>query len=174
MVKAILEGRKTMTRRIIKPQPDNQLTGYSLLGTHCWRDENLNLDEIPYGNYTACPYGQVGDRLWVRETWAIIKENDNVCIYDMSQNSGLFFKADNPTSPKVGKWRPSIFMPRWASRIDKIIALLRVERLLDISEADAKAEGFNSIDEFLTYWNILNKKRGYGTDINPWNWVIGW
>ena len=66
MVRAILEGRKTVTRRVLKPQPENELSMYSLNGAINWRDDNLNLDEYPYGNYSGCPYGQVGTILWVR------------------------------------------------------------------------------------------------------------
>lgn len=170
-VKAILDGRKSMTRRTyglekINQEPDAHWYITSRDEIY-WRFSDLRYEE-EYVD-VKCPYGQVGDRLWVRETWWYPP-------LDESQNKRMLaYKANlDVTTASQVRWRPSIFMPRWASRIDRIITLLRVEHLLDISEADARAEGFNSIEEFLVYWDILNKKRGYGTDINPWNWVIGW
>ena len=183
MVQAILEGRKTQTRRVIKPQPE-------FLGKHkMYQWGNATGNEYFLKDWASnqhilpkFPYGQVGDRLWVRETWAIIKENDGVDISDMSQNSGLFYKADNSYSEAIGKWRPSIFMPHWASRITLEITGVRVERLQEITEEDATAEGicFNewaycgkyAKDIFKELWNSLNAKRGYGWETNCWVWVI--
>ncbi len=180
MVKTILDGRKTQTRRVIIPQPKFVKSGVSAYAYE-WKGQYVSLKK---GLIELCPYGQVGDRLWVRETWAIIKENDNVPIYEMSQNSGLFFKADNPTSTKVGKWRPSIHMPRWASRITLEITEVRVERLQEITEEDCYKEGielphkrYDGVDRatrllFQYLWDTLNAKRGYGWDTNPWVWVL--
>ncbi len=186
MVKAILEGRKTQTRRVIKPQPENELTMYSLNGAINWRDENLNLDEEPYGNYSGCPYGQVGDRLWVRETWAM--------GFTSQRPDSVIYKADDtplPTSLERGtytakagwgKWAPSIFMERGDSRITLEITEVRVERVQEISLKDAIEEGvtkpvdvFHStifITNFMVLWDSLNAKRGYGWESNPWVFVI--
>jgi len=183
MVKAILEGKKTQTRRVMKPQPDNELTKYSLNGAINWRDESSNLGEYPYGNYTGCPYGQVGDRLWVRET------------YWQDQSGGLWgYKAGGiewPPSNCGGKAKPSIHMPRWASRINLEITGIRVERLQEITEIDALNEGAEAwyktapntygagyiwdskghIMGFARLWNSINKPP-YDWGSNPFVWVI--
>jgi len=193
MVKAILEGRKTMTRRVMKPQPDNELTMYSLNGAINWRDELLNLDEYPYGNYTGCPYGQVGDRLWVRETW-----DDMVCLASTEKGKGkgesnpLYKASADSTELKImqGHWKPSIFMPRWASRITLEITGVRVERLQEIDSWDCIYEGIHQkffnpqynivtdkpnsklILDFHTLWDSINAKLGFGWDTNCFVWVI--
>ena len=164
MVKAILEGRKTMTRRVVKPQPENKLQGYYLNGAYAWRDPELNLDEYPYGNYTSCPYGQVGDRLWVRETW--------------HQDTGLagraiHYKADG----EAYLWKPSIFMPRRFSRITLEITNIRVERLQEITAGDCAKEGsYMATDKddeggFVNLWDSINSKT-FPWSENPWVWVI--
>jgi len=179
MVKAILEGRKTQTRRVIK------INGYAITSP----EESLELCEegaIYYSinsmsGYYKPPY-QVGDILWVRET----------CYYETfyrEPGEGTWvYKADNPDYPTIpGKWTPSIYMPREAARIFLRVKNVRVERLQDITEEDAIAEGvllnygasderfcrFQSYrDAFKALWDDLNKKRGYGWDINLWVWVI--
>ncbi len=192
MVKAILDGRKTQTRRVIKFKP---LTNEFGREWACpFTNDGLNWVFTAGFGMSArqlrikCPYGQVGGRLWVREThyrFGMWKKNGLTKTgkqrWQFKPLGELIWYMPNPpdvvckSRKEIGYFkRPSIFMPRWASRIDKIIKLLRAEHLLDISEADAKAEGFNSIGEFFAYWDILNKKRGFGTDMNPWNWVIEW
>ncbi|WP_186083797.1 hypothetical protein [Burkholderia gladioli] len=166
MVRAILDGRKTQTRRVAK-----EFAG---------RD---NLDAIlrRFPNQQGCPHGEPGDRLWVRETWG---------QYQLAPED-IVYRADEDFpcgSPK--RWRPSIHMPRWASRITLEITGVRVERLQDISEADAIAEGIEhtsdgfSVDEgrhfhaarardsFASLWDGLNEARGHGWEANPWVWVI--
>ncbi len=180
MVRAILNGSKSQTRRVIKPQPTHIYCSYS---------GRYHFD----GKMANCPYGQAGDRLWVKETWRLECEakspesntpvhifykadggSKEVRLTDLVYNEAGIYLPSIHNALSDGAWQSSRFMSRWASRVQRIITLIRAERLLDISEADAKAEGFNSVKEFLTYWDILNKKRGYGTDVNPWNWVIGW
>ncbi len=185
MVKAILEGRKTMTRRIIKPQPDlgiDPFEGYSHITVGNYSpaliDKNGEMypgEEI-FGAYTddgewgwKCPYGQVGGRLWVRETWKKLHP-----IMD----SKALYKADM-MAPDLGKpWRPSIFMPRWASRILLEITEVRVERLNCMTESDVSAEGYETEvgaepkPAFSVFWDSINAKRGYGWSVNPWVWVI--
>lgn len=131
MVRAILDGRKKMTRRVVKYPPFDSC------------DEGI-LSEWAIGNI-ACPYGQKGDRLWVRETWKPINhaQRTDETYVRYAADEGLLaikheMKMDVPT-----KWRPSIFMPRWASRIRLEVTDVRVERLNDISEEDAIAEGFD-------------------------------
>ena len=152
MVRAILDGRKTMTRRIVKA------------GT---RDD-----------WNACPYGVIGDRLWVRETWRCFGGRE----YEYQQHQpSIIYRADDGPTHNEGGWRPSIFMPRWASRITLEITGVRVERLQDISEADAEAEGCtgdhradrdsDAAQEFRSLWNQINGKRA-SWDSNPWVWVV--
>ena len=170
MVKAILEGRKTQTRRVIKPQPED-FDGDNILWKGRWKPLNV------------CPYGQVGDRLWVKETWTP----------DIFTGKPLWYKANGiPDSLKNIRWKPSIFMPRWASRITLEITGLRVERLQEITEEDTIKEGIvmnnrpfegwywmpniysttNPIVAFEKLWDSLNAKREYSWEQNPWCWVL--
>lgn len=158
MVRAILDGSKTMTRRIIRPQP----THFNPAGTP--------RRVVPNGGPSesiCCPYGEPGDRLWVRETWNVthhsqLAPGENIaksaedCVRDNngfmpSCAEGVVYAADGVTSHPVhgkARWRPSIHMPRWASRILLEIVSVRVERLQDISEDDARAEGIERGKDF--------------------------
>lgn len=133
MVLAKLAGVKTQTRRMLKPQPVVRPIGWGKF------DDNPKMR-------IRCPYGYPGDRLWTRETWAVRRDRDEVKIRDLDPKlDGPWYRADGEEpggcAGGIGKWRPSIFMPRWASRLLDEIVSVRVERLQDISEADAKAEG---------------------------------
>lgn len=150
MVRAILEGRKTVTRRIVTPQPpaDCQAwAGWILdsttsddVGKASWHDQAGPLAFKTH--HVRCPYGQPGDRMWVRETWY------NDAAFGKPE---IFYRADGSFDEQfeqhrlgqVGpfKWRPSIHIPRWASRINLEVTGVRVERLQDITEAEALAEG---------------------------------
>lgn len=133
MVQAILLGRKTITRRVVKPQPriDKQ-TGDIYLKSF---NEVIPVEEWAHAHAALCPYGKVGDKLWVRETFAVIGHTTKHYVY----------KADAEGIPKWEdmKWKPSIFMPRAACRITLQITSVKVERLQDITEAQAIAEGIN-------------------------------
>lgn len=153
MVRAILDGSKTQTRRIVKPQPfiDD-------MGNFCWNGMNFGQDfDGPHIQAIAspvpssktkrvhCPYGKPGDRLWVRETWAAGISTG--CSWhaqegpvDQMQEFQIRYRSDGDDG-FFGKWRPSIFMPRRYSRITLEITGARVQRLQDINEADAIAEG---------------------------------
>ena len=161
MVRAILEGRKTQTRRIVTTAKDKD--------TGCELAQHEIAAEANAGNYRNCRYGQPGDRLWVRETWGVIShgwnEHDQMVdwipdrpatpIHEMRFGRGYYsghviYAADGsnewPSDDDGGGeprscWRPSIHMPRQASRITLEITSVHAERLNDISEADAKAEG---------------------------------
>jgi hypothetical protein len=129
MVRAILDGRKTQTRRTIKPVP-------TVNGVGAIFDEGDRQEDFvkPYWVFPeTCKYGKPGDLLWVRETWAK-GETAGVARYRATDP-----QCDDTTSGL--RWRPSIHMPRWASRITLRITDIRVERLHDISEDDARAEG---------------------------------
>lgn len=160
MVRAILDGSKTQTRRAIKPQP-RVLAGELL----CWRDDAMTNEEL----VVRCPYGAPGDRLWVRETWAPL-------------TTGYAYRADTIwNAPPADRWRPSIHMPRLASRITLQITGVRVQRLQEISESDAISEGIgesgyqdvfggNAVAHYHRLWNVIN---GIGSwEENPWVWVV--
>jgi hypothetical protein len=212
MVRALLDGSKTQTRRIIKKQPKGKLMQFVHLlrrGWHAWYDGE---DQV------NCPYGQPGDRLWVRETWRIgawNEDEEQIAVDYMADGYArkewldvplderdLFsrlWKQSTDDAIKAGikrdffdeyHWepgqspcriRPSIFMPRWASRITLEVVDVRVERLQDISEADAWAEGCLGYDddvtggqsgygEYAQLWESINGKGSW--DANPWVWVI--
>ncbi|MBY0483473.1 hypothetical protein [Nitrosomonas sp.] len=173
MVRALLDGRKTQTRRVCKGQRE-------LSNNH-----DFQLDR--------CPFGKSGDRLWVRETWQGPLFDDEIpedwnsdkyktpeyCYYKASGDSCDFTDADDNF---VERWSPSIHMPRWASRILLEVTNVRVERLQDISEEDAIAEGIISpmfgsdLDRmqyragFQNLWESINGKGSW--DLNPWVWCI--
>jgi len=182
MVRAVLDGRKTQTRRIMTPQPadDIQLHEFpnkSLLG---W----LSSLEHKHGSFTAhiCPFGQPGDRLWVRESFyehghwqgGGYDPEDSYFVSDKQ----VLYPADGIQRPAERKredfWRsrPSIHMPRWASRITLEITGVRVKRLQDISEVDAKAEGLAEItkDGSLFKFGIPDRDGYPGTDDRGWPW----
>ena len=139
MVRAILEGRKTQTRRIIKPQPPSYLQPPNrefrpIHGTDLWGAFAVagSAAAVRSQDTIKCPYGKPGDRLWVRETWGHNPEGPGY-VYRSDGDFDMKFHGD--------RWRPSIHMPRWASRITLEVTGVRVERLRDISEEDALAEG---------------------------------
>lgn len=187
MVRALLAGTKTQTRRIIKPQPIQNgfgpPDGVYDIPCHCdyyppsamlWPDRNGGMLNGDAGH----PWLGI-DRLWVKETF---------CVADDGVDNPFAFRADNWTECPAadGKWKPSIFMPRAASRITLEIEDVRAERLQAISEADAKAEGVkawqsegyrvahNIFDGHkLAYAELWNEINGAGSwALNPWVWVI--
>lgn len=177
MVRAILSGAKTQTRRIVKPQPSPHL---------------LEGEWI----HPPCPYGRAGDRLWVRESFSIdIRDPLNCVIYTATPEYGKYRNAGEvvrssfpdgslPTRDesrramlsKFWKSKPSIFMPRWASRITLEITGIRVERLQAITNEDARDEGFangereSESDAFRNLWDVINGEGSW--EANPWVWVV--
>lgn len=142
MVRALLAGTKTQTRRIVKPQPFSVALVAS--GNHLF-DYRTDLNDysrvVPMDKaVTLCPYGAPGDRLWVRETWAVSHALDHLKPREVPKGSGLVYYAATENLGGLLK-RPSIFMPRWACRITLEVTGVRVERLQAISEGDAIAEG---------------------------------
>lgn len=168
MVRAILEGRKTQTRRVIRPQPPPGVSWslYTPADIQEWRvwpgkwalGGNCGLGHMEREVRPA--FGDVGDRLWVRESFSLDKKRDNAVAY----------KADD--QHHFGRWQPSIHMPRWVSRITLEVTAIRAERLVEISQQDAISEGRESKHSFVELWDALNSKRGYGAATNPWLWVI--
>lgn len=203
MVRAILEGRKTQTRRVIKPQPQENWVDW-LFKHHGNRIFDRNGEPQLWlcgddGKEIKFPYGKPGDRLWVRETWGIYSESwtdygwegDGIIdipipkqrpLGTMHSKRHVVYRADGYETDGGEQWRPSIFMPRWASRILLEITEVRVQRLFDISQEDAKAEGVSieatrtltHVGAFAITWDAINKKRGYGWEggTNPWVWAI--
>jgi hypothetical protein len=180
MVKAILEGRKTQTRRVIKPQPKFVPSSECGSGKDQWEYHPVYwYAEDGPGRLMnrCCPYGQVGDKLWVRETFHATDIGHKV-----------HYKV-NDNNPTWMKWTPSIHMPRWASRITLEITEIRLERLQEITEEDAEAEGIRVIDNtlekiysppnypdihrdiFIGLWDSINGKK-HPWSSNPWVWVI--
>lgn len=170
MVRAILGGNKTQTRRIVEEKFYGRAVAAELLAKHC-------------------PYGQPGDRIWVRETYRVHGKATDVAtlVYRASvRNSWTeqthLVPVDVCNKPVSEKWTPSIHMPRWASRILLEITDVRVERLHDMSEADAKAEGATPATYKITPPEAVYRvgfgdiwRSIYGQDnwlSNPWVWVI--
>jgi len=149
MVRAILDGRKKQTRRVIKPQPTGATSWLPHIEASGFYPDKISAKP----ERLVCKYGKPGDQLWVRETWGAVWPADEPVPLRQCE---IEYRADLPpgctdrpgewpadegNGPEVPKWRPSIHMPRWASRITLRIAGIRVERLQDISEDDARAEG---------------------------------
>lgn len=206
MVRAILAGRKTQTRRVCKSAIWIDMED---VPSHCTRYGNVALP-------VKCPYGEPGDRLWVRESFEIVRE---VCSYEVEEydyfdwdeemygpakdalkakcprggeRAVVTFMADGEES--VSRWRPSIHMPRWASRITLEIVSVRVERLQEISEGDAMAEGIErdaaefknynvkdkafpwlggvgaAVRSYSSLWESINGPESWA--LNPWVWVV--
>lgn len=189
MVRAILDGRKTQTRRIMKPQPTYDGFWWSHKGYSCGGEKQFR-DGLPL--FVGCPYGVVGDRLWVRETCC----SDGWSVHYLADNDHREFgetRYDDVIklhhySGGFSRQVPSIHMPRWASRITLEITGVRVERLNEISESDAYREGVtipsgqsfasNGNPElrnearcaFQSLWNSINGPESWAA--NPFVWVI--
>lgn len=190
MVRAILDGRKSMTRRVLKPQPKDEYSNGK------WVCDRYNYSE--WWNFWGkkgtdvvnkcglpqfkCPYGQPGDRLWVRETFSRCGCDACLKTWPKQGKHEVTYIADY-AGPSGIVANPSIFMPRWASRITLEITNVRVERLQEISEEDAKAEGCSPMygpgssskdayrPAFQVLWDYINGKK-YPWASNPWVWVI--
>ncbi|HHN8581076.1 TPA: hypothetical protein ACRR2I_001549 [Providencia rettgeri] len=208
MVRAILDGRKTQTRRVV----NNVIPGNCLwLKKPTKTRSGTTTHVLDAPKYNLCPLGKIGDRLWVRETFALLGNEDGVCV-DWNDNilkaseeqAARIYKAsceqkdgdyglwsipdDADWKPHTdnhkydGTWRPSIYMPRWASRITLEITNVRVERLQAASDDDYKAEGYplereltgGSTDAFCWFrhlWDSVSKP-SCNFESNPWVWVI--
>ena len=214
MVRAILEGRKTVTRRAIKVQPHIDASGNFCVGRSNYGQDGYGKPMTKHFVNGCCPYGKPGDRLWVRETFALLGNEDGCCIdwqdnlvkgderdaariYRASCPPGDYglnqipakaeWKPDTEAMEYDGAWRPSIHMPRWASRILLEITDVRVERLQDITYEQAAAEGVHRgplrewcasdeggachkypVPAFRDLWQSV----GGNWDANPWVWVV--
>lgn len=176
-VRATLEDRKTMTRRPVKPQPLNipsqQVWPNKDGGWSYWIDGSLWQD-------IKCPYGQVGDVLYVKEDLVIMPHDDNGFLWThyKADNKQVLIGGPGRNKGVIWEWKKpylsSRFCPRWASRISLEITGVRVERLLsDTILNDVHAEGFLGFSHFFEYWDSLyRKKPEYRSSINPWVWCI--
>ncbi|MBC5078961.1 ASCH domain-containing protein [Klebsiella quasipneumoniae] len=197
MVRAILDGRKTQTRRIMKVQPVLNGNFYEVFGA-AWSKGMKSIPALPgHSLSTRCPFGAVGDRIWVREAFRVHSRATDVAtlVYKASERNSWTEQThrvpvavcNKPATPE--KWTPSLHMPRWASRILLEITDVRVERLNAISQEDAQAEGMElagwrptysdpdsggevmtPYDNFAELWSSI-----YGDEswkANPWVWVI--
>lgn len=208
MVRAILAGAKTQTRRVARfiPYRDGSNLRFSGLeagyyctgvpisgwvlrsrdGRGCWNDRTKPLH---------CPYGAAGDRLWVRESFCSVPSDgfDSIVPSEPEVQAGRQELAYKATESDIlyGPWRPSIHMPRWASRILLEVIEVRVEKVRDISEDDARAEGavplhftgtvngepgrgivLDPLKAFAMLWDSINAERGLGWELNPWVWAL--
>ena len=167
MVRAILSGRKTQTRRPLKPQPDDDAK--IMIGEVGSSKGVAYIGDSTSGGYVTrvvSPYGKVGDLLWVREAFTLTVPNEKPMYRATWKN------------PDGIKWTSSIHMPRWASRITLEITDIRIERVQEITEEEAISEGFfldDGVSEvycFSEAWDSLYAKKGLGWYANPWVWVL--
>lgn len=208
MVRAILAGRKTQTRRIVKPQPTVDENGMHFTTKH-GKFAGFIGHAVEDKSHWLCPYGVEGDRLWVRETWGYTRQCDDMGNGDVIAyaaggehvyedvggkrrlrltKSGAIMRPNHYCYPPK-PWKPSIHMPRWASRITLEITGVRVERLQEIGHRDAAAEGWPADDEaralaehapgcaddaaiewYADLWDSINGPGSW--DANPWVWVV--
>ncbi len=210
MVRALLAGSKTQTRRLMKPQPLH-LTG-SGRRVYKLRDFKKAWQHVPgvdesLDPYRDCPYGRPGDRLWVRETWGYTRQCDDIngpgdvvayaaghpwLVYEgegkerrLRETSGGAIMQPNHWCDRPAKWRPSIHMPRWASRIMLELTEIRAQRLQEISGHDVLAEGVDNGKSnpamgvrwenmqrmaFEELWTSINGASSWAA--NPWVWAI--
>jgi len=201
MVRALLDGSKTQTRRVVKMPPSWDCFVCADCGDGWWphpsddgESPNYDNNEIPMN----CPYGRAGDRLWVRETFSDIYGAGGD---EVRRKEEAMYRADGETDPYVigGRWTPSIHMPRWASRILLEIVSMRVERLQAIGDRDALAEGVERVEDNFgngpafcdygmanpddtaewfkspvdSYKSLWESINSAGSwDANPWVWVV--
>jgi hypothetical protein len=174
MVRAIIEGRKTQTRRLVKQQPVQSKTDPDVFGW--WAEDGCMIPTCDADGEEGpiCPYGVPGDRLWVRETW-------KPCFSD---GSGTAYRADENQD---GPWKPGIHMHRRRCRLVLEVTAVRVERLQEISQQDVFREGLHNAQQkeierrsgkllmshecYRDLWDSLNAKRAPWAS-NPWVWVI--
>ncbi|MJQ01232.1 hypothetical protein DN101_22480 [Salmonella enterica subsp. enterica] len=194
MVRAILDSRKTQTRRPVKPQPElTERSGFSWNGVVFGsgsddRETNRNFAHV------KCPFGKPGDRIWVRETWAEAGASaPDLKLYRANYPAHVPTHYENVPPAEDVRWTPSIHMPRWASRITLEIIDVRVERLHSISERDALREGLfqlpasgryclqpgmqyfgmashNAKEVYSWLWASIYGEESWAA--NPWVWVI--
>lgn len=182
MVKALLDGRKTQTRRVLKNVPLRGAEHDARWNPHVLRPGGACPNEWTF--WDGPSHGpslyhserirfEPGDLLYVRECWRCFHQLDGTKPRDMPQDSFVQYEASGPVFDEgvSGRFRADIHMPRWASRLTLKVTDVRVERVQEISEADAKAEGVSrsaSRRNFEALWDSINAARGFGWEANPW------
>lgn len=203
MIRAMLAGRKAQTRRLIRPQPPAIVTSAGVYSnsieghTNRWSwlsGDPQDLDTWEYeGDFKAL--AAIGDRLYVREAWRTHRAYDDLKPADMGGEESVWYEVDRDNCDAHGRYRYARFMPRWASRLTLIVEDVRVQRLQEISEADAIAEGIeriacdcadgvrrelwhglphvgteNPIEAYADLWDSLHNPRGLCADDEPSGW----
>jgi hypothetical protein len=209
LIPAIQDGRKTQTRRIVESRTIYPHGAFWDHGAYepveitpaVWSFRLKDSKSLCTASRGApvfkCPWGTAGTQLWVRETWCCAMDDGEylyspeckqVCLYQATEtehiikdsgNGGTEYRKDGT---EASPWVPSIHMPRWASRITLEVVKVLVQRLVEITEEDANAEGFPSHlsvqtltparSDFAAFWDSLNSKRGFGWAVNPYVWAI--
>jgi len=192
-IRALLDGRKTQTRRVI-PQPFAD--GYYDGGIDCTYVPAKASNVAAYYRFAAAsvgggavrteeldPHYSAGDRLWVREAWTTGSHLDGIAARYINPSQSIGYLANEDEAPWLGRIRRPTHMPRWASRLTLVVTDVRVQRLQEISSDDAEAEGIVVNDAglvvidgmahtaraaFRRLWDSINAKRGHGWDANPW------
>lgn len=211
MVRALLSGAKTQTRRLVKHPNVVDVDAWADAGGGLWEMGVHEAGSTAGMGKLRCPYGAPGDRLWVRETWTEVvplsggrlQPGDHPASRSDGSPTQIWYRADGEISPvdrlfdDGPRWKPSIYMPRWASRIELEVTAARVERLQAISEADVKAEGIREghhdvpaamgggvktwglggdewwTDPVAAYRSLWVDINGAGSwALNPWVWVV--
>jgi hypothetical protein len=194
MIRAILAGAKTQTRRVLRPQPPKyappRITPHGFVA----RDGKLVFGFVDHHDAVhRCPYGQSGDLLWVRETWLQLDDDHRPCnpgFYPWAGPRGVVYRASSgDTGDNLQarldygyKWRSPIHMPKWACRLWLRVVHVGVERLQEITEEDARAEGllYDASEELWAHWeeswrvgwDAIHHKSGHTWATNPWVWVV--
>lgn len=204
MVRAILDGRKTQTRRVlVLPQWANPVSDENEFEMEYSMEQDDGGPPAVWPYATAkrtgclspvsCPYGDVGDRLWVKETFQRIPDRRPAGYWTNPELIGVnfWYKSEGNLPTWGGKWKSPIYMPREASRLTLEVVSVRVQRLKEISDEDARAEGaagllseftrwpgrvdtgrWTVLEEFEAGWDSLNAKRGFPWAANPWVWAV--
>ena len=182
MVRALLSGTKTQTRRLVKVRPGYQIFDDDEQPWPLWTPRAAELGG--HDSEQPCPYGAVGDRLWVREAWRVSSFFDARPPRDIGAGTSCSYEATSPRAgTATGRYRHARFMPRWASRITLELTDVRVQRLTTISEEDARAEGVEPMTRgpdacaafgftlaYARLWDVINGRGAWYA--NPWVWAL--
>lgn len=183
------DGTKTQTRRIIKPQPGKLVSFFHQLSASGSKENGLWFPMISkwvqdqHTKVLPCPYGMVGDRLWVREAWGFQDDAHTIVQYKASKRQAATYEewaAGGDLWMHHAKWKPSIHMPKWACRTWLEITDVRVEQIRNISELDCEAElgvppyslGNVAYQKFQNLWISINGQESW--DRNDWCWVLSY
>lgn len=168
-VDAVLNGRKTQHRALVKPQPTADIVDFEYEPVaDLWLGNTQEDNDLGYCSSWAkrCPFGIPGDRLWVREAHI----TEPACA-ETGRRRHAIYRADGGY-PSGYKWRSPVFMPRWAARLALAVVTVDIARLQEVTEQDARAMGHASLAEYLD--SVAKKQGAEVTAANPWVWVVWW